>query len=334
MKVSLTKKMGSAFLSLTLFLCGCVAAQKITYPLNDIMATPKSSFSRSALFVKELEDLREPVAKAGSGTAPATVQLNGANWFYNSDDHYEHKVVAPWITQQMARHLEASHLFASVEADAKKTADSILEGRIKKFDAFKKTSAAATGISSATMMFGAIGGAIGGLMTLGIKTDYLATTVLELKLTELSTQRVLWEGEVEGRIEGSDPADVSGWTVYQKANLSLKKAVDNLIAKLNDPQNQYMGRLQPAGTGSFETHTDRSDRQEMKAYIVKNYDGIVKDLQKGPVAQPGEYLTSLLSLLKVSANQEYSAIKRIRELSAAYPGTIEFADHVIEAFGG
>ena len=111
--------------------------------------------------------------------------------------------------------------------------------------------------------------------------------------------------------------------------------------------NQYMVTLQPArtgsletptapsdGTSSLETHTALSDSQKRKDYIVKNYDGILKDLQKGPLAQPGEYLTSLLSVLKVSANQEYSVIKRIQALSEAYPGIIEFADHVIEAFGG
>jgi len=110
---------------------------------------------------------------------------------------------------------------------------------------------------------------------------------------------------------------------------------------------QYMVTLQPAGTGSvetpstpsagtgsLETHTALSDRQKMKDYIVKNYEGIVKDLQKGPVAQAGEYLTSLFSLFNISANQEYGATKRIRALSEAYPDIIEFADHVIEAFGG
>ncbi len=98
--------------------------------------------------------------------------------------------------------------------------------------------------------------------------------------------------------------------------------------------NQYMVTLQPAGTSSLETHTALSDRQKMKDYIVKNYEDIIKDLKNGPLAQTGEYLASLLSLLNVSANQEYDAKKRIHALSVAYPDIIEFADHVVEAFGG
>lgn len=94
--------------------------------------------------------------------------------------------------------------------------------------------------------------------------------------------------------------------------------------------NQYMVTLQPAGTGSLETQTAISERQKRRDYIVTNYDRLIDDLQKGA----GEHLTSLLSLLNVSANQTESAIKRIRALSEAYPGIIEFADHVIEAFGG
>jgi hypothetical protein len=111
--------------------------------------------------------------------------------------------------------------------------------------------------------------------------------------------------------------------------------------------NQYMVTLQPArtgsletptapsdGTSSLETHTALSDSQKRKDYIVRNYESLIKDLQNGPVAQPGEYLASLLSLLNVKASQQYDAIKRISALSVAYPDIVEFADHVVEAFGG
>jgi len=91
---------------------------------------------------------------------------------------------------------------------------------------------------------------------------------------------------------------------------------------------QYMVTLQPAGTGSLETHTAISDSQKRKEYIVTNYKDIVTDLQKGA----GEHLSSLLSLLNVSANQADDVIKRIRGLSEAYPNIPEFADHVIETF--
>jgi hypothetical protein len=88
------------------------------------------------------------------------------------------------------------------------------------------------------------------------------------------------------------------------------------------------------GAPAMETYTALTDSQKKKDYIVKNYDGLIKDLNSGPAAKPGESLAALLSLLHVKPNLEYDAIKRITALSATYPDVIEFADHVIQEFGG
>jgi hypothetical protein len=88
------------------------------------------------------------------------------------------------------------------------------------------------------------------------------------------------------------------------------------------------------GVGSLEAHTVLNDAQKRKDYIVRNYDDLINDLKRGPAAKTGEYLASLLTMLNVKPNLEYDAVKRIRALSEEYPDIVEFADRVIEEFGG
>jgi hypothetical protein len=82
-----------------------------------------------------------------------------------------------------------------------------------------------------------------------------------------------------------------------------------------------------------KTPAGPSAQPNTKDFIVKNYDGIVKDLRRGAMSQPGEHMAALLSLLRIPITNEYDAIKRILALSVAYPDIPQFADHVIEAFG-
>lgn len=88
------------------------------------------------------------------------------------------------------------------------------------------------------------------------------------------------------------------------------------------------------GAHAMETYTALTDSQRKKDYIVRNYDGLLNDLKSGPAAKPGENLSALLSLLHVKPSLEYDAIKRISALSTTYTDVIEFADHVIQEFGG
>ncbi len=111
----------------------------------------------------------------------------------------------------------------------------------------------------------------------------------------------------------------------------IGSTTDGLSGAVNEySPSQYMVTLQPAGASSLETNTAISARQKRKDYVVRNYDQIVIDLAKGT----GEYLSSLLSLLNVPADQRNSITKRIRAMSEAYPDIIEFSDHVIDEFGG
>jgi hypothetical protein len=82
-----------------------------------------------------------------------------------------------------------------------------------------------------------------------------------------------------------------------------------------------------------KTPAGPSEPQNMKDFIIKNYDGIVKDLRRGAMNQPGEHMAALLSRLHIPVTNEYDAIKRIQALSVAYPDIAQFADHVTEVFG-
>lgn len=218
------------FLVFTLMLfvmSGCAANQKITYPLQDVAPITGSQIIDADLVVKEFEDIRQPLARKGGWSSPAMITRDNASWFYNSDDHYQDNRVAPWITEMIAKHLDTLGIFRGVKVNQAGEAvpDLYLEGKIKQFEAFKKRSMAT--------VVGSQFGLIGLLATSGVKSEYEAATMLtQVRLLRTSTNEVLWEGEVEGRISGKDYADTAGWSVYEKANLSLKKAVDELANRL------------------------------------------------------------------------------------------------------
>ena len=209
-------------------LCGCSITQPVKYDLKDASKVSQgSAYSGYTVSVRELKEMRKPAAKEGAWNAPATVQRNNASWFYNSADHYSNGVVSPGVSEMLAKHLDASGLFKSACFNCDKTtgADLILDGKIVRFDGFKESSASAKA--------GTYFGVVGVLATAGVKSKYEATTVLsDLKLIKADTGAVLWQGAADGSIQGEDYADAAGWSVYAKANESLKKAVEGLIAKL------------------------------------------------------------------------------------------------------
>jgi len=92
--------------------------------------------------------------------------------------------------------------------------------------------------------------------------------------------------------------------------------------------NQYIVTLEPAGTNQLEGKPSLSDTQKAKEFIVMGYKDIMEDLHKGK----GEYLASLFSVLKIPAEQQPEALKKIRALSEAYTTIPEFADHAIELY--
>ena len=108
---------------------------------------------------------------------------------------------------------------------ARSDTDYILQGEIKTFEGYKEKSVAAE--------VGASFGLIGMAATSGVTSQYEATTVLNnVKLIRRDSQETIWQGVIEGKIEGEDYADAQGLSAYTKANLSLKEAVNELIDEL------------------------------------------------------------------------------------------------------
>lgn len=224
-------------LSIVLALLATGCAQSISYRLKDVPVISQSPFTSYTLTVKEFTDVRRPVDQVKSQWrspyAARLVARNGEDWFYNSDELYKNNVAAPWITEMLAKHLTASKLFRDVKvsADGSSDTDFLLDGRIEKFEALKEA-----GYSKLTQI-GQLFGVLGALATAGVESQYEATTKLsELHLRYVKTQTVVWNGEAEATIGGSDYADPYGLSVYLKANESLKKAVEDLIRKLGQAE--------------------------------------------------------------------------------------------------
>ncbi len=118
-----------------------------------------------------------------------------------------------------------------------------------------------------------------------------------------------WGNIVLGGVVGSTTDGISG-AVYEYS------------------PSQYMVTLQPEGTSQMDSKTSLTDRQKAKEFIVVGYKNIVSDLNKGE----GQYLSSLLRLLKVAPDQNDQAAKKILALSNVYTDIPEFADRVIELY--
>lgn len=92
---------------------------------------------------------------------------------------------------------------------------------------------------------------------------------------------------------------------------------------------QYMVTLDPDGTNKMDGKPALSDQQKAKEYIVVAYKSLIEELTKN---ENGEYVRSLLHILKIPDAQQADAIPKIRALSEAYKDIPVFADRVVEMF--
>ena len=228
------KKMWCKILALLLLVsvsqAGCAP---VRYSLNQIEHYPNHPyFSSKNLVVREFEDLRQPPTceKAKPSWTSGMVEIvlcNNEEWYFNSPDFYGKQTVPVQIREMMAKHLKASHLFRNVDMDEKKLPDHLLlEGKLKKFEALKKRRAGAE-------MVGQLGGLVGLMTSYSFKSPYEAETILmDVKLTDPKTSQTIWSGTVDGKANGDDPSDPQGYSVYGRANDSLKNAVENLTKEI------------------------------------------------------------------------------------------------------
>jgi len=70
-------------------------------------------------------------------------------------------------------------------------------------------------------------------------------------------------------------------------------------------------------------------RSDAKSFIVVSYKSILEELN----TQPGQYLSSLMSMLKILPSQKAEFIERTKGLADIYKDIPEFADQVIKEYG-
>jgi hypothetical protein len=116
-----------------------------------------------------------------------------------------------------------------------------------------------------------------------------------------STQGWFWGNILIGGFIGSTVDGVSG-AIYEYS------------------PSQYYVTLAPESSG-----VNMTEKAEVKAFIVASYRQIMEDLSK----REGEYLSSLLILLKIKEDNKEDAIKKISSLAELYyPNIPEFAEQV------
>lgn len=71
-----------------------------------------------------------------------------------------------------------------------------------------------------------------------------------------------------------------------------------------------------------------AQRSDAKTFIVVSYKSILEELN----TQPGQYLSSLMSMLKILPDQKAEFIKNIKSLADTYKDISEFADQVIKQY--
>ncbi len=225
------KKIIAHLILISILNAGCTIP--VRYSLKGVEDYPSSQFSQKKLIVHEFKDVRAPdgypLAKKDwkNGFTQAIVK-DGVEWYKNSDGYYlRQRPVASYVSRAITKHIKASKLFKGVELTSsnEKQGDYLLEGTIKKFLAYKERAVA----PELAMGFGLAGA----LATLGVKSRFEAETVLvDIVLTDMKSQSVIWSGQVEGKTQGENYADPDGFSVFERANDSLRIAVNNLTKEL------------------------------------------------------------------------------------------------------
>ncbi len=233
---------------------GCIQ-QPINYSLKDVSPVTASPFAERTLAVREFEDARAPKytrskrERMGVKFVPEQFRY-GRKWFYNGNEHYTDKRIAPGVTRMVVKHLATTKLFKEVKLSGKDLpgGDLLLEGKIKDFWGGKEPSRKADAIRNTSMWFGAAGAVMGVLAISRLKTEYRGRTMLiDLRLSEVRTGQVLWQGSVEGTVSGKSGVDTYGFTAYDHANDSLKEAMKSLVEKIQKSVTE--------GAGGTKTHS-------------------------------------------------------------------------------
>jgi hypothetical protein len=210
---------------------GCAARnQKVEYDLDDVPRHSAGALSSSALVVEPLADVRdeELLSRRGTDFEPAIVYRDNDDWHFNGDDHYKSPVPAA-VTEMLAEHLARSGIFKSVRvaSPTEQPGELQLTGRLRRFESYMDCY---SGTRAYMNQGGLLGLAIGAATEASYEAD---VTIDELRLLRTASGQVLWEGEVEGAVEGASRLIASTeWEVYDHANEALEVAVTKLVEEL------------------------------------------------------------------------------------------------------
>lgn len=217
-------------ISTSLALVGCAVNRPIAYDLHGVPMLGGGPFAESVVRVQTFHDDREMDVKARHAPtmAVAVVDRAGDDWYCVSDDRFAPTVTAG-VTDMVARHLDAAKLFREVavqSGSAAPPAQYALSGTIRRFESCRQRE---MGKEVLVSQMGLIGLAIAATS----KVDYDAHVELsDLRLIDTSTGATIWEATVLGEVQGQEPIDAYGWTVFDHANAALKAAVDQLVQRL------------------------------------------------------------------------------------------------------
>lgn len=167
-------------------------------------------------------------------------------------------------------------------------------------------------------------------VTVTINGKVIGKTPLTTSLKKKSGQTILFEKEGYKPISMQLETRMDSW-FWGNIVLGgfIGSTTDGLSGAVNEySPSQYMVTLSPASTSSIESPTSVSNRQRVKDFIVVGYKEIVSEVYQGQ----GQYLSSLFSLMNITADKQNEAVLKLQSLSEEYANIPDFADHVVSTF--
>src|SRR5690606_22030974 len=92
---------------------------------------------------------------------------------------------------------------------------------------------------------------------------------------------------------------------------------------LLDPDTIYV-QMEPDSGSALKTNSE--DDQKIRSYVINSYTHLVKDIKNGR----GDYLKSLLKLMKVEAGKEKETVKKLQSMTVLYDNVSDFTEEVVK----
>lgn len=168
-------------------------------------------------------------------------------------------------------------------------------------------------------------------VTVTVNGRILGKTPLTINLQKQSGQSLVFSKDGYKMLSMELETSVDGWFW---GNILLGGVIgsttDGITGAVHKyAPSQYMVTLEPDGTNKMDGKPALSDQQKAKEYIVVAYKSLIEEFTKN---EKGEYVRSLLSILKIPETQQDDAIAKIHALAEAYKDIPVFADRVVEMF--